>query len=205
MIFDAIKLLPEWMRGDDPIKLVQGAWAFWSDTERAIRKIREQADIARCTLAMLNLHAWARTVKRYPGEPPELYRLRVQYARKSNQETGMINRLVELLEIYGARHIRIEEGRGSAAGAIKIVLDPSSESIDPNILFALIADTGRTCRKYWTGYSLSTETYDRAGCFTDAEYASRVYGGIDRKGHTFSVASNCQVGSCCHVHILTAS
>ena len=147
-------LLPEpalrfWMAGPELSKLAiaahewflkLGKWAIWPAM---------QLDPLECSLPVLNLLAWERNIKRYPGEPERLYRLRVKYAYANGRDSGSIagwKRIFARLELPA---VELEERLpGQDWDIINIVLDDSDMPDSQNVLEIIINDYGRTCRRY---------------------------------------------------------
>jgi len=110
----------------------------------------DNRDPMTCDERTLNLLAWERCVRRYPGEPERLYRLRVTHAYANARDSGQTagwGRIFERLELGGLS--LAERVPGQDWDRVGIIADDSQFPDQQNVLEIIIEDYGRTCRRYY--------------------------------------------------------
>jgi len=139
-----------WMNGAENTKLGKAAYAWFSLLGKAAAWSLDNRDPMTCDERTLNLLAWERCVRRYPGEPERLYRLRVTYAYANARDSGQTagwGRIFERLELGGLS--LAERVEGQDWDRVGIVADDSQFPDQQNVLEIIIEDYGRTCRRYY--------------------------------------------------------
>ena len=100
----ALFSLTFWMNGAESTKLGKAAHAWFSMLGKAAAWSLNNRDPMTCDERTLSLLAWERCVRRYPGEPERLYRLRVTHAYANARDSGQTagwGRIFERLELGG--------------------------------------------------------------------------------------------------------
>lgn len=141
--------LPYWFSGGEVSKLANAAgrwfaklqeWAFWP---------ARQMDARTCSPAVLDLLAYQRGIDRFPGEPLELYRLRVHYAYANAVDAGEVSGFARIMNRLGVGYMEQEERMpGVDWDIIDLCLSDSQLSRNQALLKVLLQDYGRTCRRY---------------------------------------------------------
>ena len=139
-----------WMTGAESTKLGKAAHAWFSMLGKAAAWSLDNRDPMTCDERTLNLLAWERCVRRYPGEPERLYRLRVTHAYANARDSGQTagwGRIFERLELGGLS--LAERVPGQDWDRVGIIADDSQFPDQQNVLEIIIDDYGRTCRRYY--------------------------------------------------------
>lgn len=139
-----------WMNGAESTKLGKAAHAWFSMLGKAAAWSLDNRDPMTCDERTLNLLAWERCVRRYPGEPERLYRLRVTHAYANARDSGQTagwGRIFERLELGGLS--LAERVPGQDWDRVGIIADDSQFPDQQNVLEIIIDDYGRTCRRYY--------------------------------------------------------
>ena len=98
---------------------------------------------------MLDLIAWQRGVTRAAGEAERLYRLRVAHAYANARDSGQIAGWKRIFKRLELGDIALEERKaGQDWDVIGIMMDDGSFPNYQNVLELIVADYGRTCRRY---------------------------------------------------------
>lgn len=146
----ALFSLSFWMNGAESTKLGKAAHAWFSMLGKAAAWSLDNRDPMTCDERTLNLLAWERCVRRYPGEPERLYRLRVTHAYANARDSGQTagwGRIFERLELGGLS--LAERVPGQDWDRVGIIADDSQFPDQQNVLEIIIDDYGRTCRRYY--------------------------------------------------------
>lgn len=146
----ALFSLSFWMNGAESTKLGKAAHAWFSMLGKAAAWSLDNRDPMTCDERTLNLLAWERCVRRYPGEPERLYRLRVTHAYANARDSGQTagwGRIFERLELGGLS--LAERVPGQDWDRVGIIADDSQFPDQQNVLEIIIEDYGRTCRRYY--------------------------------------------------------
>ena len=137
--FPEIKI-PFWMNGPHVWFGRLGEWAAFP---------LRQADPMICSERMLDLIAWQRGVTRAAGEAERLYRLRVAHAYANARDSGQIAGWKRIFKRLELGDIALEERKaGQDWDVIGIMMDDGSFPNYQNVLELIVADYGRTCRRY---------------------------------------------------------
>ena len=139
-----------WMNGAENSKLGKAAYAWFSLLGKTAAWSLDNRDPMTCDERTLNLLAWERCVRRYPGEPERLYRLRVKYAYANAKDSGQTagwGRIFERLELGGLS--LAERVPGQDWDRVGIIADDSQFPDQQYVLEIIIEDYGRTCRRYY--------------------------------------------------------
>lgn len=139
-----------WMNGAENSKLGKAAHAWFSLLGKTAAWSLDNRDPMTCDERTLNLLAWERCVRRYPGEPERLYRLRVTHAYANARDSGQTagwGRIFERLELGGLS--LAERVPGQDWDRVGIIADDSQFPDQQNVLEIIIEDYGRTCRRYY--------------------------------------------------------
>ena len=146
--FPEIKI-PFWMNGPH-VRTLAGASRVWFGRlgEWAAFPLR-QTDPMTCSERMLDLIAWQRGVTRAAGEAERLYRLRGAHAYANARDSGQIvgwKRIFKRLELGD---VALDERKAEQDwDVIAITIDDSLFPNYQNELELIVADYGRTCRRY---------------------------------------------------------
>lgn len=146
----ALFSLSFWMNGAESTKLGKAAHAWFSMLGKAAAWSLDNRDPMTCDERTLSLLAWERCVRRYPGEPERLYRLRVTHAYANARDSGQTagwGRIFERLELGGLS--LAERVPGQDWDRVGIIADDSQFPDQQNVLEIIIDDYGRTCRRYY--------------------------------------------------------
>ena len=146
--FPEIKI-PFWMHGPH-VRTLAGASRAWFGrlAEWAAFPLR-QTDPLTCTERMLDLLAWQRGITRVMGEAGRLYRLRVAHAYANARDSGQIAGWKRIFKRLELGDIALEERKaGQDWDVIGIMMDDGSFPNYQNVLELIVADYGRTCRRY---------------------------------------------------------
>ena len=159
-MIDLKSFLPFWFAGPEVSRLAKTAQAFWQRLEDALWNALRQGNIAQCSLAALELHAWERGVSRLPGEPEALWRQRVQHALTTSIESGSRAGLEKILTTYGVKNFSVLERQpDNDWDVIEITLDPDALSADTALLDRIFAEWGRVCRRHVITHTLPSPVY----------------------------------------------
>ena len=145
---DKLKL-PFWLGGEKPGKLRTIAQAWWEKVEGWLTWPLAQLDVLTAALALVNIVAWERGIKRFDGEPESLYRKRVKFAFINAQDAGSVagfQRIFQRLEI-GFVNI-VERSDGQDWDIVSLQLNDSQISQNTELLQVIVQMYGRTCRRY---------------------------------------------------------
>lgn len=158
--------LPFWMNGPIVSSLAAALKAWWGKVGEWVSWPARQIDPLTCSLPVLGLLAWQRSIERYKGEPERLFRLRVKFAYANGGDAGSIagwRRIFERLELPP-----VELGErvpGQDWDIIDIILDDADMPDSQNVLEVIIKDYGRTCRRYRFVSSINQPLFIRAATF----------------------------------------
>lgn len=146
----ALFSLSFWMNGAESTKLGKAAHAWFSMLGKAAAWSLDNRDPMTCDERTLNLLAWERCVRRYPGEPERLYRLRVTHAYANARDSGQTAGWGRIFERLGLGGLSLAERvPGQDWDRVGIIADDSQFPDQQNVLEIIIEDYGRTCRRYY--------------------------------------------------------
>ena len=146
--FPEIKI-PFWMNGPH-VRTLAGASRVWFGRlgEWAAFPLR-QADPMTCSERMLDLIAWQRGVTRAAGEAERLYRLRVAHAYANARDSGQIAGWKRIFKRLEFGDVALDKRKAEQDwDVIGITIDDSLFPNYQNVLELIVADYGRTCRRY---------------------------------------------------------
>ena len=159
--------LPFWLKGPEALKLAAAVKAFFTRWENWLGEVAPQADIANCSPAALELHAWERGVARLPGESEALWRERVRHAITAAIESGSKKGLELILGVHGVLNFQVlERVEGDDWDIVRIELDPVSLSADSDLLGKIFTEWGRVCRRYIISYTVPVPVYHGVSAYT---------------------------------------
>lgn len=156
--------LPCWMNRGEPQKLAAVCKKFWLWLDSWLRWPLQQFDALNCNETILYLLAWQRDVTRLAGEPPELFRRRVNFAFINAQDAGSTAGFLRIFERLGIGFVGINE-RVEGIDWDVILLDLTDKQISENgdLLREIVRQYGCTCRRYRFQSVTSTPINLRAG------------------------------------------
>ncbi|WP_300553747.1 phage tail protein [Desulfovibrio sp.] len=163
----ALFSLSFWMNGAESTKLGKAAHAWFSMLGKAAAWSLDNRDPMTCDERTLNLLAWERCERRYPGEPERLYRLRVTHAYANARDSGQTagwGRIFERLELGGLS--LAERVPGQDWDRVGIIADDSKLPDQQNVLEIIIDDYGRTCRRYYIDSRIPIPALAHVGRFS---------------------------------------
>lgn len=133
----------------EPAMLSRGIMAFWQQVRRWLLISLGAVDPLTCSKELLDLLAWERDIKRFKGEPLDLFRKRVKYAFVNAQDAGEVAGFKRIFERLGIGNCEIHE-RVEGADWDVIVVEVSDSAFTSNqaLMQTLIQHYGRTCRRY---------------------------------------------------------
>lgn len=141
--------LPFWLNGPELEKLRLAAAGWWSRMETWARWPLGQLDPLTCRPALLELLAYQRRVVRFKGESLELYRLRVKLALVNAKDSGQKAGFTRIFERLGITLLAQSERVDPIDwDVILLEVDDSTLTGNAEILDFIIAEYGRTCRRY---------------------------------------------------------
>lgn len=150
--------LPWWMDGvtlpstpepQEPAMLSNGMQSFWQRVRGWFVWPLAQKDPFTCSLEMLNLLAWERSINRFKNESEQLYRKRVAYAFVNAKDAGSTAGFINIMQRLGLPVSSIKERQlGQDWDRISIEINDTEAATDQALLAALIQSYGRTCRRY---------------------------------------------------------
>lgn len=146
--FPEIKI-PFWMDGEHTRTLARASRRWWEEVGDWARFPLKQLDLMTCSERMLDLIAWQRGVTRAAGEAERLYRLRIAHAYANARDSGQIAGWKRIFKRLELGDIALEERKaGQDWDVIGIMIDDGSFPNYQNVLELIVADYGRTCRRY---------------------------------------------------------
>ena len=146
--FPEIKI-PFWMDGEHTRTLARASRRWWEEVGDWARFPLKQLDPMTCSERMLDLIAWQRGVTRAAGEAERLYRLRIAHAYANARDSGQIAGWKRIFKRLELGDIALEERKaGQDWDVIGIMIDDGSFPNYQNVLELIVADYGRTCRRY---------------------------------------------------------
>ncbi|KMK51465.1 phage tail protein [[Actinobacillus] muris] len=141
--------LPFWMNKGElaKIAILFEKWWFW--VMNILRYPFETQDEEKCSERILSLIAYQRDITRFKDEPLELFRKRVKYAFINAKDAGSVAGFKRIFERLGIGYVEIEERFDKENwDVIKIRVNDSQISKNPDLLNLIIRHYGRTCRRY---------------------------------------------------------
>lgn len=150
---ELLKSIPFWMKGKEIVKICSAGLNIWDDFKESLLHVRNQSHLDLCELKALDLHAWARGVKRLPGEQDESYRKRVRFAKEFRHNAGQFDGMQQLIKDLGAENAKIYERHPEFNwDEIFIELNPEKQELSFELWQQIIREYGRTCRRYVFGH-----------------------------------------------------
>ncbi|WP_368166084.1 phage tail protein [Aeromonas sp. R9-1] len=133
----------------EPAFLARGIMALWRRIRRWCLLPLEVVDPLTCSRELLDLLAWERDIRRFDGEPLELYRRRVKYAFINAMDAGEVAGFKRIFERLGIGWCELHERQAGAPWDV-ITIEVTDSAIAGNqpLMEALIRHYGRTCRRY---------------------------------------------------------
>lgn len=133
----------------EPAFLAKGIMAFWRRLRGWLLQPLTQQDPLTCSEAMLALIAWERDIRRFKGEPLDLFRKRVKYAFINAQDSGEVAGFKRIFERLGIGWCALHERQdGAPWDVITIEVADSALAANQQLMETLIQHYGRTCRRY---------------------------------------------------------
>lgn len=133
----------------EPAFLARGIMALWRRIRRWCLLPLEVVDPLTCSRELLDLLAWERDIRRFDGEPLELYRRRVKYAFINAMDAGEVAGFKRIFERLGIGWCELHERQAGAPwDVITIEVTDSAIADNQQLMEALIRHYGRTCRRY---------------------------------------------------------
>ncbi|WP_368164319.1 phage tail protein [Aeromonas sp. R6-2] len=133
----------------EPAFLARGIMALWRRIRRWCLLPLEVVDPLTCSRELLDLLAWERDIRRFDGEPLELYRRRVKYAFINAMDAGEVAGFKRIFERLGIGWCELHERQAGAPwDVITIEVTDSAIAGNQQLMEALIRHYGRTCRRY---------------------------------------------------------
>ncbi|WP_319780789.1 phage tail protein [Maridesulfovibrio sp.] len=141
--------LPFWLGGPELEKLRKAALKWWELLAGWAMIPVNMQDPEKCTEGFLSLIAWQRDIRRFDGEPLELFRKRVTYARANAVDSGSVVGFKRIMQRLGVGEVGIQERiPGQDWDIVSILLSDVQLSENQKLLDTLIHQYGRTCRRY---------------------------------------------------------
>ncbi len=141
--------LPFWLGGPELEKLRITARNWWEKVAEWAFLPANQQDPATCSEDFLDLIAWQRDIRRFDGEPIELFRKRVEYAYVNAIDSGSVSGFKRIFQRLGVGYTEIEERLdGQDWDIVSIRLFDKQLASNQKLLEILIQHYGRTCRRY---------------------------------------------------------
>lgn len=150
--------LPWWMDGNtltttdepqEPAMLNQGTQSFWQRVRNWLLLPLAEKDPLTCSVDILHLLAWERSVRRFKAEPLSLYRKRVAYAFVNAKDAGSTQGFIQIMRRLGLSVLSIKERQpGLDWDRVSIEIDDTEIAPNQALLAELIQSYGRTCRRY---------------------------------------------------------
>lgn len=147
---------PWWQDGEttsdekkEPYFLSNGVFAFMQKVRGWLLFPLNQFDALTCSEKLLRLMAWDRDIEQFDGEPLDLFRKRVKYAAVNAKDAGSVVGFKRIFERLGIGMIAFKERESSFEWDVcTIELTDSTLSQNTKLISTLIAQYGRTCRRY---------------------------------------------------------
>lgn len=160
--------LPFWMDGPVVSSLAATLTAWWEKVGEWASWPARQIDPLHCSLPVLGLLAWQRSIERYHGEPERLFRLRVKFAYANGADAGSMAGWKRIFARLELPPVELEERvDGQDWDIVNIVLDDADMPDSQNVLELIIKDYGRTCRRYRFVSRIRQPLFIRAAAFDD--------------------------------------
>lgn len=155
--------LPWWEDGQtlpakmtEPAPLARGIRGLWHTLRRALLLPLSALDARTCDATSLDLLAWERDITRFPGEPLDVYRLRVHHAFVNAQDAGGTAGFVRIFARFGITlTAQLERIPGMDWDVILLLLDEHTPQVQEQLASTLVAHYRRTCRRYGVGVTAS--------------------------------------------------
>ncbi|WP_238392824.1 hypothetical protein [Buttiauxella sp. 3AFRM03] len=141
--------LPVWMNKGEPLTLAHASQIWWDQVWKWLRFPLAQINADTCDESLLTLLGYQRDITRFPGEPLDLFRLRVKYAFQNAKDAASIAGFERIFRRLGVGHIEQHERvQGLDWDIIIIRLQDGQISGRRDLLNEIISKYGRTCRRY---------------------------------------------------------
>ncbi|EKO3378362.1 phage tail protein [Vibrio fluvialis] len=165
---------PWWQDGEttseeikEPYFLSSGVFTFLKLVRTWLLFPLNQFDALTCSEKLLRLMAWDRDIKRFDGEPLELFRKRVKYAAINAKDAGSVFGFKRIFARLDIGIVAFKE-RESAVDWDVCTIELSDSSISQNskLVQTLIEQYGRTCRRYRFQVTYPNEIHINHGEFS---------------------------------------
>lgn len=141
--------LPFWLDKGEVAKIAVLFEKWWYWVLNSLCFPFETQDEEKCSEQILNLIAYQRDIVRFEGEPLELFRKRVKYAFVNAKDAGSVAGFKRIFERLGVGYVELEERFDRENwDVIKVRVNDSQISRNPDLLNLIIRHYGRTCRRY---------------------------------------------------------
>lgn len=142
--------LPVWLDQEDATKLENLANQFWQKIEQQFYWWLEQQHSENAQEAILNMLAYERGITRLPNEDLALFGLRVKYAFANAKDAGFSIGMERIFKRLGFGFVLFNERvAGFDWDMIEVQMLESEFAGREDLVTALIAQYGRTCRRYF--------------------------------------------------------
>lgn len=142
--------LPSWMDKGEPAKLLAALRRFWSGVYDWLTWPLQQLDAETCTESLLDILAYQRDIRRFNGEPTDLFRRRVKFAFINARDSGSVAGFAAIFERLGVGYVeQLERQPGIDWDVIILRVTDSQIGKNEDLLLNILRHYGRTCRRYW--------------------------------------------------------
>ena len=137
--------LPTWMDGKDVTALAKVAEQYWQEVESYLFWWLAQQHSEDAQIAILDLLAWERDIKRLPGEERALYGLRVKHAFANATDAGSNVGMEQIFKRLGFGFVQVNERLPDFDwDMVEIAMLESEFSGKEQLVTELIKQYGRT-------------------------------------------------------------
>ncbi|HDM8047789.1 TPA: phage tail protein [Vibrio fluvialis] len=165
---------PWWQDGEttseeikEPYFLSGGVFTFFKLVRTWLLFPLNQFDALTCSEKLLRLMAWDRDIKRFDGEPFELFRKRVKYAAINAKDAGSVFGFKCIFARLDIGIVAFKERENTTEWDVcTIELNDSVISRNSKLVQTLIEQYGRTCRRYRFQVTYPNEVFIRHGEFS---------------------------------------
>ncbi|TMO97542.1 phage tail protein [Pseudoalteromonas ruthenica] len=155
-------VLPSWLDQEDVSELARIANDFWQKVEQQFYWWLEQLHDENAQEQILTLLAFERDIKRLPGEELSLFGKRVKYALTNAQDAGFSLGMERIFKRLGFGYVAFNERvAGYDWDMIEVQMLESEYASQEPLVQELIAQYGRTCRRYFLSALTTVQTVER--------------------------------------------
>lgn len=141
--------LPVWLDHGEAARLRLALTGYWHRIYRCVRWPLSQTDPLTCIVPLLELIAWQYDIKRFNGEPLEMFRRRVKLAFINAQDAGSTQGFRQIFRRLKIGEISVSERvPGIDWDVILLTVSAGQISLNPWLLQIIVRQYGRTCRRY---------------------------------------------------------